>query len=78
MSVRLGWEGVREGVQLVGEGECVGVISERRRDPASLVMRGCQYLLSLTPLGSSVLEPHLEQHYSENDVMMSSVNTLHS
>ena len=45
----------------VGEGECVGVVSERRRDHASLVMRGCQYLFSLTPLGSSVLEPHLKQ-----------------
>ena len=45
----------------VGERECVGVVSERRGDPASLVMRGCQYLLSLTPLGSSVLEPHLKQ-----------------
>ena len=40
--------GRREGgspVGGVGEREGVGVVSERRRDLASLVMRGCQYLL---------------------------------
>ena len=49
---------------LGGEGEGEGVICEEGRgDSESLVHSSYSYLFSLSPLGSSVLEPHLNNQW---------------